>query len=156
MEVETARTETARTEAARTEAARAVVAGTLHLARRLRFERSPASMSPGRLAILAFLRRHGEASPGEVAAAHQLQPQSVTRMLADMEDAGLIRRFPSPDDGRKAVLELTDAGRLAVADELRRGTDWVARAMADTLTPAEIQVLAVAGRLLSQLADFRD
>jgi hypothetical protein len=54
------------------------------------------------------------------------------------------------------VLELTDAGRREVSDELRRGADWLARAMAETLTPAEIQVLAVAGRLLSQLADFRD
>jgi DNA-binding MarR family transcriptional regulator len=77
-------------------------------------------------------------------------------MLADLEEAGLIRRSPSPDDGRKVVLQLTDSGGRAATDGVRRAEEWVDRAMTATLTPAEIQILAVAGRLLTQLADHPD
>ncbi len=138
----------------RAEAARAVVAGTLNLARRLRAERPPGTLSPGRLAILGYLRRTGGASPGEVAAAHRIQPQSVTRILAGLEEAGLVQRSPCPGDGRKVVLQLTPAGRAALTDGVHHGEDWVDHAMAATLTPAEIQLLAIAGRLLNNIADW--
>ena len=64
--------------------------------------------------VLATLRRNG--------APHQLHPQdlldqmmvpssTMTHRLAALERRGLVTRGPSPDDGRRVVVTLTEAGR---------------------------------------------
>ena len=60
----------------------------------------------------------------------------LSRLLTRLEDQGLLARSPSPEDGRQAVLALTDAGRAAFAPLLQAAKDGVA-AMLRALTPAE-------------------
>ena len=135
--------------------------GAIRLARRLRTERpgprqAPAELSNLALSVLADLHRRGPASPGEVAAAERLQPQSLTRTLAGLERQHLISRRPDGRDGRRSLLALTEAGGQALISDMRRRDDWLAGAMAGQLTRAERELLRLAGELMERLAEHGD
>jgi len=56
----------------------------------------------------------GPTTATALAKQEQISPQSMGETLAILEQRGLIARVPDPDDGRRVILSLTDAGRAAV------------------------------------------
>ena len=64
-------------------------------------------------------RPRGPASISDLAAAEQMRPQSMAQTVRDLEDAGLVSRRPDPDDGRRAIVELTARGRERVRADPR-------------------------------------
>lgn len=146
----------------------AVRRGSTRLARRLRMERpeppqaplelstpelSTPELSNQALGILAHLCRRGPMTPGALAAAERLQPQSLTRTLARMERQHLVGRRPDEKDRRRSLLALTDAGRQALVRDMRQRDGWLADAMARQLTAAERDLLRIAAELMDRLAD---
>ena len=131
----------------------AVRRGAMRLAGRLRAERGESELRGTRLSVLGHLLRHGDLSAGELAAAEGLRPQSVTRVLADLEARGLVARRRDPGDGRRHVLSLTAEGLAALGDDMRPRDAWLARAMAEHLSPTEQQLLTLAAALLDRLAE---
>jgi DNA-binding MarR family transcriptional regulator len=125
--------------------------GVLRLSRRLQGERSTSGLSLTKISMLGHLVRRGPLSPGELAAADRLQPQSVTRVLAELEDAGLVQRIVNPADRRTRRLRITVAGRAALGADMRQRDEWLAGALARSLTDAERAVLAEAADLLARL-----
>ncbi|AKS32037.1 bifunctional helix-turn-helix transcriptional regulator/GNAT family N-acetyltransferase [Mycolicibacterium goodii] len=67
----------------------------------------------------------------------------VTRILARLEDEGLVRVIPDPSDGRRRIVELTGAGRAAVA-ELEERSEARAAELVAPLTSRQQQRLAEA------------
>ncbi|MDX3107203.1 MarR family winged helix-turn-helix transcriptional regulator [Nonomuraea angiospora] len=124
---------------------------TIGLARRLRDERSAHGLGRLALALLGHLHRRGAMTAGELAAAEHLQPQSVTRVLASLEEQGLIRRSRGESDRRRHHIVLTEDGTAALTRQVGTTDLWLAEAMAGKLTPAECRILAVAADLLEQL-----
>jgi DNA-binding MarR family transcriptional regulator len=133
--------------------ASAVRRATMRLARRLRAERPRPGISLQKLSVLAHLNRSGPLSPGEVAAADRIQPQSLTRALASLEHDGLIRRTADPRDHRRARLELTAGGAAVLHADMHQRDVWLARAISEQLTPTERQLLRLASELMQRLAD---
>jgi len=129
--------------------------GVLSLSRRLQAERSPDGMSLTRISMLGHLARRGDLTPGALAAADRLRPQSVTRVLAELEQDGHVIRIRDQSDGRQRRLRLTEAGRAALAADMRSRDEWLARAMADELSQTERDLLALAVALLERLAQHR-
>jgi len=127
--------------------------GVVGLARRLRLERNEVGLTALELSVLGHLHRHGALTPGELAAAERVQPQSLTRTLAALEAAGLMSREPDPADGRRSLLAVTEHGQAALRTEMEQRDAWLARAMAGQLTATEIELLRLAGGLLERLAD---
>jgi DNA-binding MarR family transcriptional regulator len=125
--------------------------GTLRLARRLRAERPSGALSGNKISVLGFLYREGPATPGDVAAAEHQQPQSLTRVFAELELAGLITRARSERDGRQVQLSLTPAGRDVLVQDMVQRDRWLAAALAE-LTDAEAQLLQIAAALLDRVA----
>ncbi|HEX4787484.1 MAG TPA: MarR family transcriptional regulator [Actinospica sp.] len=125
--------------------------GSTRLARRLRFERPADSLSLTKIAVLAHVYRAGAATPGEIAAAERLQPQSLTRVLAELEADGLITRERDERDRRQSVLELTEAGGFALAADMGARDRWLAEAL-EELTETERQVLYLAGALMDRIS----
>jgi DNA-binding MarR family transcriptional regulator len=121
------------------------------LVRRLRAERRGISLA--QLTVLGRLDRDGLSGVSAIAAAERVRPQSVASTVAALEQAGMISRRPDPGDGRRVVLELTPAGRDALAADRRRREGWLADAIARDLTADERRVLAEAAGLLRRLAD---
>ena len=83
----------------------------VRLNRRLRSQRADTSVTLTQLAALSTLKGHGALTPGELAAHEKVQPPSMTRVLAVLEERGLVLRRPHPTDGRQVLVELTDDER---------------------------------------------
>jgi len=124
----------------------------LRAARRVRAERSDAEISAGQYSVLAYLDRHGPATPGAIADFERVRPPSLTRTLAALADLGLVERGGHPDDGRQVLVALTGAGRDAVRRTRSRRDAWLAVRI-EGLTPAERDVLVAATEILRRIAD---
>jgi DNA-binding MarR family transcriptional regulator len=84
------------------------------LNRRLR-QQSLAGLSPAQASALGAIDRHGTPTLGELAAHEQVQPPTMTRIVAAMEAAGLLRRLADPADGRISRVQLTAEGRRTLS-----------------------------------------
>lgn len=124
---------------------------TMHLARRLRQERPADALSTNKLSVLSHLYRRGPSTPGDVATAEHQQPQSLTRVFAELELAGLVTRRRSDRDRRAHVLDITAAGREALVRDVAQRDAWLASALAG-LTEAEAQLLRLAATLMDKVA----
>lgn len=127
--------------------------GVTRLARRLRTERPEGALSSNKIGVLARLYREGPASPGALAAAEHQRPQSLTRVFADLERAGLISRTRSATDQRQSVLALTPAGVAALSADMTARDEWLLSALSH-LTDVERQVLHLAATLMDRLASL--
>jgi DNA-binding MarR family transcriptional regulator len=103
----------------------------VRLNRRLRAQRADTSVTLTQLAALSTLDLHGALTPGELAAHEKVQPPSMTRVLTALEERGLVLRSPHPSDGRQALVELTEAGRDLLAQEVRMREAWLAKRLAE-------------------------
>jgi DNA-binding MarR family transcriptional regulator len=131
----------------------AIARAVLRLGRRLRSERPGDSVSLSALGILATLRRRGPLLAVDLATLEQLKPQSLTRLLAGMERAGLIERRPSALDGRARSIMLTAAGRATLRRDLEARRAWLAGAIARRLSSGELDQLARAAQLMLKLSE---
>jgi DNA-binding MarR family transcriptional regulator len=135
------------------DAASSLRRGVVRLGQRLRAERPGSSEPLLRLGVLAHLNRRGPMTPGELAALERLQPQSLTRTLTALEHDQLVIRRADPADRRRALLAITETGHGVLRADMRERDAWLTRAMADTLTPTEREVLRLAGDLMERLAE---
>ena len=123
------------------------------LSRRLRAERSADSMSLTKLSLLGQLYRHGSISAAELAGLERVQPQSLTRVLAELLEEGLISRRVDAADGRRLLLDITGEGRAVLTRDMQQRDAWLARAMYQELSATERELLRLAAQLLERLAD---
>jgi len=123
----------------------------LRLARRLRAQRRDMGLTLSHLSVLALLGRTGPMTLGELAAAEQVRPPSMTRTVAALVDLGLVDRAVSPTDGRQFVVTVTRAGSELLAADRARREAWLAERLRD-LSPAERDVLRAAVTLLDGIA----
>jgi DNA-binding MarR family transcriptional regulator len=126
------------------------------LARRLRVERlglggSEAILSDIQLAALAALERHDAMTPGELAEHEKVQPPSMTRVIAVLEERGLVRRAAHPTDRRQVILTVTQQGRDVVQLVRRRREAWLAQRLQE-LTAEERATLLAAAPILEKLS----
>jgi len=126
------------------------------LARRLRVERlglggTEAVISDIQLAALAALERHDSMTPGELAENEKVQPPSMTRVIAVLEERGLVRREPHATDRRQVILTVTDDGRSLVQRVRRRREAWLAQRLQE-LTPDEHEILRAAAPILEKIS----
>ena len=103
-------------------------------------------------AALARLNRSGPTTSSALAKLEQISPQSMGATLAGLEAQGLVARPPDPQDGRRVVLSLTEAGQRVLQDKRNARTRQLAEALSATFTPDEVRVLAEAAPLLERLA----
>jgi DNA-binding MarR family transcriptional regulator len=76
-----------------------------------------ADVSPGALSALATLSAKGPSRLGDLAAREGVVAPTMTRIVAVLEDAGLVSRQPDPADGRAVVVAATDSGVALVQGE---------------------------------------
>jgi Transcriptional regulators len=60
--------------------------------------------------VLATVARHGPVRLSELADIEGVNPTMLSRIVAKLDDAGLLSRRPDPDDGRASLVAVTDAG----------------------------------------------
>jgi DNA-binding MarR family transcriptional regulator len=126
------------------------------LARRLRVERlglagTETVLSDIQLAALAALERKQAMTPGELAEYEKVQPPSMTRVIAVLEERDLVRREPHPSDRRQVILTVTPEGRALVQRVRRRREAWLAQRLQE-LTPEERETLLAAAPILEKIS----
>ncbi|MET0304541.1 MAG: MarR family transcriptional regulator [Microbacteriaceae bacterium] len=122
------------------------------LSRRIRANRAGDGITDGQLSVLVHLDKNGARSPGQIADHEHVTPPSMNRTINALEDAGLVTRTPSTDDGRKVLIDLTDTGREIISETRRLRTAWFTQLLAE-LSPAERRALEEVTPILRRLAD---
>ena len=80
------------------------------LGRRLRPTEAGAGLTPSQITVLFTIVRRGPIGLAELTEVEALNPTMLSRVVAQLTDAGLIRRTADPRDRRAALVEATRAG----------------------------------------------
>ena len=118
-------------------------------ARRLRQE-AGADLSPSLTAALSTVERHGPLTPSEVAVREGIQRPTVTRVLARLEERGLIERMIDPRDKRSSLVTATKDGCELLAELRTRKTAFLASRI-ERLEPGERATLERAADILERM-----
>ena len=136
-----------------TEADASLVAGlrlvVMRLARRLR-QQAEGGLTASRLSALSTIARLGPLTLGELAGVEQVQPPSMTRIVANLEEQGLVIREVDPQDRRVARVRVSDEGSAYVARSRTLKNAYLAERI-DRFDPLERARLAEALPLLERL-----
>jgi DNA-binding MarR family transcriptional regulator len=124
----------------------------MRLSRRLRAERADEEITEGQFTALAYLFRSGPCTLGTLAASEHVTPPSMNRTVNSLELAGYADRTPSPTDGRKVLISITEQGRTLVLETRRRRDKWL-QSRLRTLSPQDRKVLEKAAAILREVLD---
>jgi DNA-binding MarR family transcriptional regulator len=122
----------------------------IHLLRRLRVEDKAIGLSGPRASALSVIVFRGPIAMGALAEAEQVRPPTITRLVASLERAGLVRRVNDRRDGRVQLVAATAAGRRLLNKGRARRVERLMGGIA-RLSAAEQQVLAHAAELMEGL-----
>jgi DNA-binding MarR family transcriptional regulator len=126
---------------------------TARLARQLR-QQAAGGLSPSQQSALASIDHHGPLTLGRLARLEQVAPPTVTRVVAKLEDDGLVARQADGTDRRVVRVEITAAGRRRLAHTRSRRNAWLARRLRalHAADPTALRHLEAALPLLEALA----
>jgi DNA-binding MarR family transcriptional regulator len=123
------------------------------LRRRLRQAQADGGLTLPETSALARLDRGGPTTSAALARIEQISPQSMGATLGALETRGLIERGSDPQDGRRAVMSVTEAGLQALRDRRNAGTVQLAQALSAGFTRSELRQLMAAAPLIERLAE---
>lgn len=134
------------------------VAGALRVAvglvvRKLRQAPYEGELTLAESSALSRLERGGPATSSDLARVDRISPQSMGVTVAALLDRGLIERDRDPQDGRRIVLSVTEAGRRSLRDKRGARTEHIAAALRDGFSGDELRQLEGATALLERLAE---
>jgi DNA-binding MarR family transcriptional regulator len=124
----------------------------LRLARRLR-QQVTAGITPSQQSALAAIDQKGPLTLGELAGYENVQPPSITRIVGNLEAAGLVERTTAETDRRVSLVQTTESGRAELATIRSQRNAWLAQRLA-TLDPDELARLSEALPVLDKILDL--
>lgn len=99
--------------------------------------------------VMFMLSCSGAIRLSDLAARMEIDASTASRHVRALEQAGLLRRSPDPDDGRAFRVELTDAGAREFEAASKRRLELLTRAM-DGWDAADIETFE---KLMTRFAD---
>ncbi|MFJ5303023.1 MarR family winged helix-turn-helix transcriptional regulator [Streptomyces sp. NPDC088350] len=123
------------------------------LRRRIREVATDEDLTPSQESALTLVGRRGAATASALASAQGVRPQSMAATPAALDQHGLIRRSPDPEDGRGQLVTLTEASRARIEDNRQVREEWLARAFEDRCTERERRTVLDALALMERLPE---
>ena len=122
----------------------------IHLLRRVRKQDLASGEGPARLSALSVLVFGGPMTPGQLAAAEQVKPPTMTRIVAGLERSGLAKRIPDPSDARRVQIHATPAGTRLLQRRRKMRIEYLAKQL-DGLTGKELVTVNEAVEILARV-----
>lgn len=133
--------------------AASLLVGVGALLRRVRQVPTGGGLTMPERTALSLLDRSGPTTSSALAREAQITAQAMGATLGALRGRGLVERRPDPEDGRRVVLTVTDAGLRALEDKRNARTELIAQALTGgAFTSSELAQLAAAAPLLERLA----
>jgi len=123
----------------------------IHLLRGVRKEDVRAGVGPARLSVLSVLVFGGPARLSDLARIEQVRPPTMSKIVAGLEQRGLVKRRPNPRDARVASIEATARGTRLLQDGRRRRVARLAKSL-QGLAVAEIELLGRAAAIIERVS----
>ncbi len=124
----------------------------LRLARRLR-QHVTAGITPSQQSALAAIEQKGPLTLGELAGFENVQPPSITRIVGNLEAAGLVERTTAVADRRVSLVQITEAGSRELGTIRSQRNAWLAERLAQ-LEADELDRLRDALPVLDKILDL--
>jgi DNA-binding MarR family transcriptional regulator len=124
----------------------------IHLLRRVRKQDAATGEGPARLSALSVLVFGGPKTLGELAAAEQVKPPTMSRIVAGLARSQLIEISADPSDARRLRIRATAKGTRLLQRGRRLRIEYLA-AHLDSLTRAELATLAGAVEILQNVLE---
>ena len=102
--------------------------------------------------VLGRLDREGPASVSDLAQALRVRPQSMAQTVGDLEAEGMVERNPDPDDRRRALVSLTEAGQARIEADRAAREGWLVKAL-EELPDSDRETIERSVELLNRLAE---
>ncbi len=121
------------------------------MGRRLR-RHAGGDLTPSQASALSTLEHHGPMTFGELSAHENVRPPTMTKIVAALEEQGLVRRRTDPADRRVSHVEATREGSALLARERDRSSAYLA-ARLEALPPEDLAALGRAVDVLERLME---
>lgn len=110
------------------------------------WQRGRTGLHPAAAMVLSDLASHGESRPSELAKRKMVDVSVISRQISQLVAAGLVERRPAPEDGRAALVTVSEQGRIELNRWRQSFLEFVRTALGDW---SEAEVLALTRKLTS-------
>lgn len=124
----------------------------IHLLRRVRKQDAATGEGPARLSALSVLVFGGPKTLGELAAAEQVKPPTMSRIVAGLARSRLVNITADPQDARRVRIRATNKGTRLLQKGRQLRISYLASHL-DALTPEELAKLREATAILKRLLE---
>lgn len=122
----------------------------IHLLRRVRKQDAASGIGPAQLSALSVLVFGGPKTLGELAAAEQVKPPTMSRIVAGLKRSRLIEITHDPHDARRMQIRAGARGTRLLQEGRQRRIEYLA-AHLESLTRGELDQLSAAANILETL-----
>ena len=124
----------------------------IHLLRKLRREDSQSGLNSPRLSALSVVVFGGPVTLGDLAAAEQVRPPTMTRIVDALAELGLVTKTRNASDARSTHITTTAAGRKLLIQGRERRVRALAMQIAK-LNAKQQSALQDAAKILKQVIE---
>jgi DNA-binding MarR family transcriptional regulator len=122
----------------------------IHLLRDVRRQDSASLEAPARLSALSVLVFTGPRTLGQLAAAEQVKPPTMTRIVSGLERSGLALRVADAHDARRIQIRATAKGTRLLQQARERRIEYLATRL-EGVSQDELAILRAAAEILERL-----
>lgn len=122
-----------------------------NLRRKVQQQSGQTDFSASQISAILRLEKSGPATVSSLARAEGMRPQSMSAIIAPLEEKGLVVGAADPKDGRKTLISLTRACKKLIEDGRAARQDWLTQAIQRKLSPQEQKQVSAAIHLLARL-----
>jgi DNA-binding MarR family transcriptional regulator len=123
------------------------------LKRKMRQHGGLNDFTSSQIAVILRLEKDGPATVSSLARAEGMRPQSMSAVIASLEEMGFVAGAADPNDGRKMLMSLTKACKKSIEEGRSARQDWLTQAIQQKLSPQEQKKLSSVIHLLAQIAE---